>query len=170
MIMAEQFWATVDKSGDCWIWQGPRNPEGYGRRAHVYAHRLAYELSKGEIPEKFVIDHLCCNPPCVNPDHLEAVTHGENLRRGRQRSPQILCKRGHDLNAWGRMTKDGRRDCRLCQKERRKNPTPEQRELARQRGRRYSARKWAAMTPEQRVARAASRRAERARAKAETPT
>lgn len=70
----------------CHIWQGAKCPHGYGRvnieNRTRQAHRVAYERGVGPIPEGLVIDHLCRVPSCVNPDHLEAVTHWENLRRG----------------------------------------------------------------------------------------
>lgn len=80
---------AVDEDG-CWIWQGARQPEGYGRikvRGRMdMAHRLAYRLAKGAIPAFFQIDHLCFTPSCVNPDHLEAVTAAENVSRSVLRS------------------------------------------------------------------------------------
>lgn len=79
----ERFWAKVDKSGDCWIWQGAtRNSQGYGAfkaTAKTWpAHRYSYVLANGSIPDGLVIDHACHNPPCVNPDHLRAVTVSQN--------------------------------------------------------------------------------------------
>lgn len=80
----------------CWQWQGCTNGTGYGQISldakMRYAHRLAYELMVGPIPEGLVIDHLCRNKGCVNPDHLEAVTtEVNNARRvytGRYASPR----------------------------------------------------------------------------------
>lgn len=70
-----RFWQKVDKSGSCWIWTGAHVPKGYGQfavnRRPVYAHRFAYELHHGAIPDGMQIDHLCRTPACVNPDHLE---------------------------------------------------------------------------------------------------
>lgn len=70
----------------CWIWSGYRYPRGYGKACfggrYVSAHRLSYVVNKGPIPEGLVIDHLCRNILCVNPDHLEAVTMRENVLRG----------------------------------------------------------------------------------------
>ncbi len=75
----------------CHLWTATGVPKGYGMfrvtnpRRHVYAHRYAYERARGPIPDGHHIDHLCNNPRCVNPDHLEAVTAAENNRRCVQR-------------------------------------------------------------------------------------
>jgi hypothetical protein len=78
----------VSEETGCWEWQRARDPLGYGRlRANggtVLAHRFVYEEQRGPIPENLSLDHLSRNPSCVNPDHLEPVTHAENLRRGRE--------------------------------------------------------------------------------------
>lgn len=82
--LAIRIWRFVDKTDGCWIWTGARNPQGYGQvrldsQRKGPAHRAMYELLVGPIPEGLVIDHLCSNPPCVNPDHLEPVTQRVNL-------------------------------------------------------------------------------------------
>ena len=77
------FWPKIDKSGDCWEWLGVKVRGGYGRIGSrgrtLQAHRVAYELCVGPIPEGLVIDHMCHNPSCVNPEHLRAVTQKQNL-------------------------------------------------------------------------------------------
>jgi len=87
-----RFWPKVKKTKRCWIWTGTRFPNGYGcfkiNKKSVGAHRVAYELQKGPIPSGLTIDHLCCNKLCVNPNHLEAVTLGENRRRYYRRKLQ----------------------------------------------------------------------------------
>lgn len=83
-----RFWAKVAVSDGCWLWTGATNERGYGHIVRagrfVQAHRAAYELAGGEIPEGLVLDHLCREPRCVRPSHLEPVTHRENLARGRR--------------------------------------------------------------------------------------
>lgn len=77
----------VDKKTGCWVWQRSRDKLGYGRVGRsVYgeylAHRAVFQLYKGDIPKGLCLDHLCRNPSCVNPDHLEPVTQAVNNFRG----------------------------------------------------------------------------------------
>jgi len=83
----ERFWPKVEKRGpdECWLWLAGR-ADGYGMfrldsQTPIRAHRFAYQTVIGPIPAGFTIDHLCRNPLCVNPAHMEAVTRSENIRR-----------------------------------------------------------------------------------------
>jgi hypothetical protein len=80
---------------------------------------VSYETFVGPIPDGLTIDHLCCNPPCINPEHLEVVTMRENLRRGRSpvgvNARRTHCLHGHafdERNTW--ICKEGKRHCREC--------------------------------------------------------
>lgn len=122
MSRAIDFWARVDADGDCWLWIGAIDGDGYGtctvRRAKARAHRVAYELLVGPIPAGLTIDHLCRVRHCVNPDHLEPVTNRENVQRG-ARLRGSHCKWGHRKDAANTLlqrTASGgiRRQCRTC--------------------------------------------------------
>lgn len=82
----ERFWSYVEVTPYCWYWKGSINNCGYGQGKSVWAniipaHRTAYTLDKGAIPQGMQLDHLCSNRKCVNPQHLESVTKRENARR-----------------------------------------------------------------------------------------
>lgn len=110
--------------GDCWLWQGSTT-NGYGyisidnRRKRV--HRVVWEGLIGSIPDKMVIDHLCRVPNCVNPDHLDVVTHAVNIQRGSdggRNHPQrrkTVCPQGHTYTGTNNR---GERICRTCITER----------------------------------------------------
>ena len=81
--METKFLRKVDKTETCWNWTGRLDIGGYGRFSRgsghwTKAHRTAYELYKGPIPEGLVVRHMCNNRKCVNPDHLEVGTHKDN--------------------------------------------------------------------------------------------
>ncbi len=130
--LSDRFWPKVDVRGwdECWPWTASSNGRGYGqinvksdgRWRHVYAHRVAYELLVGPIPEGLTLDNVvawgCTTTLCCNPLHLEAVTHAENVKRGESgqyNTRKTHCPSGHpydDQNTY--VTPRGRRLCRTC--------------------------------------------------------
>src|SRR3990167_11268090 len=84
MIDSSAFWSRVRVSPDCWIWTGTIYSTGYGivwNRGHREgAHRVAYALSIGAIPDGMFVCHHCDTPACVRPDHLFLGTHDDNMR------------------------------------------------------------------------------------------
>lgn len=85
-----------DPVSGCWNFTGTVTPNGYGNvygghrgASPIKAHRYFYEHMVGEIPDGMVIDHLCRNTLCVNPEHLEPVTQSENVLRGARWNPEL---------------------------------------------------------------------------------
>lgn len=128
-----RFWRKVEKAeGGCWNWIGGRAHQ-YGifrlhntqvKRAHV----VSYELVVGAIPDGKELDHVCRNTLCVNPAHLEAVSHAENIRRGlrgRLHAQPETCKNGHALRGKNLIMRRERVSeetqvrwrCRLCERD-----------------------------------------------------
>ena len=109
---------VVDPVTGCWVWQGG-HANGYARFSHGgikdQAHRVSHMAFIGPIPANFEIDHVkergCTHLDCVNPDHLEAVTHAENMRRiGQDRTH---CKHGHPYI----IRANGKKVCNVCNRE-----------------------------------------------------
>ena len=130
---SERFWAKVSKEGPvstwaphldrCWIWTaasgGHKGNYGvfYDGERQTYAHRWAWESVNGQIPEGLTIDHLCRTTRCVNPEHLDPVTIGENVRRYSQTITQ--CVQGHAYDKENTyIAPNGRRNCRACDRQR----------------------------------------------------
>ena len=110
---------------ECWEWTGAKTGLGYGNfyvaGRTVRAHRFVYEAARGAIPDGLVLDHLCRNPKCVNPAHLEPVTQRENILRGASdissRATRTHCKRGHALAGENlQISKLGHRQCAECKR------------------------------------------------------
>lgn len=123
-------------TGSCWEWQGYRH-SGYGQvwweGRTSQAHRVVYELLVGPIPEGLTLDHLCRNPPCCNPEHLDPVTGRVNILRG-QGPPAVnarrtYCVNGHPLEG-ANLRIAGRRSerrCRSCERDKKREWARKQR-------------------------------------------
>jgi len=128
--LPERLWRKTELSdSECWEWQGWRGTWGHGyisvgsakdgTNRLVLVHRLAYETLVGPIPEGLEIDHLCRNPCCLNPSHLQPVTHRENLDRSpfawwHKRRALTHCPQGHPYDAQNTIWRYDHRYCRAC--------------------------------------------------------
>lgn len=120
--------ACTNAAESCWLWSGSRTNNGYGvlswrdpgrKGRSMAAHRFAYRLLVGEIPQGLELDHLCRVRDCVNPAHLEPVTRDENMRRAGARpwwSKISRCKRGHEMTPENTYVRpdNGHRQCVAC--------------------------------------------------------
>lgn len=119
----ERFWEKVAVTDGCWEWTASRQANGYGQfwrggGVKIVAHRLAWELTNGPVPDGMQLDHLCRNRGCCNPSHLEVVTPRENTLRSPINPAAINarkthCPAGHPFDA---RTKNGRRMCLRCRR------------------------------------------------------
>jgi hypothetical protein len=116
----ERYEKRIDKTDTCWLWTGSKHRLGYGRinvgKGKIRsAHVVVYEIHIGLVPEGLELDHLCRVRNCVNPDHLEPVTHEENIARATPFWYKTHCPRGHEHNEKNTyINPKGRRICRTC--------------------------------------------------------
>lgn len=125
MRWPDRFWAKVNKTETCWLWTAQIEASGYGIASlhgkNNKAHRVAWEMEHGPIPEGLTIDHLCRVRPCVNPAHMELVTSSENVLRGEgvfvRNSRKTHCVRGHEFTPENTyLASNGGRNCRECRR------------------------------------------------------
>lgn len=127
----ERFLRKVTIGESCWEWTGSKDIKGYGQFRHEgktqRAHRVAYLLWVGDIPDGLTIDHLCRNTSCVNTAHMELVTPLENFNRGTKGSAggrvnalKTHCKRGHPYDEANTYRYGPSRYCKACHNERRR--------------------------------------------------
>lgn len=129
--------ASID---GCWPWKGAAVSRNRGRIGKdgrdQYVHKLIWEMLNGPVPNGLELDHLCLNPNCVNPRHLEAVTHQENMRRADLQTHNAIaarthCPKGHEYtpeNTYRPSTHPNHRYCRTCQRDRRDNSALQRRD------------------------------------------
>ncbi len=127
----KRFWVKVKKTDNCWEWISGLNHYGYGQFTFnnypIGAHRFSFYLKHNYFPD-IDIDHLCRNRKCVNPEHLEAVSHKENMRRGLTNVGGVnfrktQCKNGHKFtedNLYRRKENLSWRICKKCTRLRQK--------------------------------------------------
>ncbi len=122
-----RFLNKIDFTDTCWLWTACCLRDGYGQfrvssTKKMRAHRFSYEWFVGPIPEGLEIDHLCRTLLCVRPDHLEVVTHIENMRRGIKgdkglhESIKTHCPKNHEYSVENTYTHGGKRYCKECDK------------------------------------------------------
>jgi hypothetical protein len=105
MDIIGRFKSKVLIVNECWIWKASKLKNGYGlftdeNGKTVTAHRWSYHKFVGDIPSGLVIDHICRNPSCVNPNHLQAISQSNNIKRSllvKARSARTHCKNGHEF-------------------------------------------------------------------------
>ena len=115
-----RFFENIVIHEGCWNFSCALDKKGYARFRNengikVFVHRYSYELFIGIIPDGLVIDHLCRNRNCCNPEHLEAVTNAENIRRGTQGQYQKMktsCPMGHEYTTLNTYINNGKRSCK----------------------------------------------------------
>jgi hypothetical protein len=140
--LEQRLWEKIDirHNDECWPWTGAKDKHGYGRIQVMtngkwgtqLAHRVAYKLIKGDIPDDLGLCHRCDNPPCCNPEHHFPGTQADNMAdcavKGRTKGGEVHakkthCKRGHEYTEENTYRPPGKNErwCRTCQREHSRN-------------------------------------------------
>lgn len=141
----ERFFDRVffEPNTGCWLFDGSQSPDGYAYfyvadRKMKVAHKFLYEREVEPVPDGMELDHLCLVRCCVNPQHLEVVTHAENVRRAQVRNynrNKTHCRRGHPYSGYNlTVTSNGERSCKTCRRD----------DMRRSRAKKKGAEKWSA--------------------------
>lgn len=120
----DRFWSKAEWQGDCLVWNAAHNVEGYGRfhyeKKFWMAHRLAYQIKFGDIPNGMQVLHMCDNPPCINVNHLFLGDNADNVadkvsKERQARNYKTHCKNGHEYTEENTFVrKQGWKECRTC--------------------------------------------------------
>lgn len=127
-----EYLSMPEPNSGCWIWMGSLDHNGYGkagayingvREKESLAHRFSYREFVGAIPHGMHVDHICRNRACVNPQHLQVLSHLENIRRadcssGHRNTKKTHCPKGHEYSEDNTIIEKGKnrpwRKCRIC--------------------------------------------------------
>lgn len=116
MALPPRFWLKAVEEGDCWVWIAALDTKGRGSYwqggGMRSAYKVAYVDKYGPVPDGLELDHVCGQPRCVRPDHLEPVTHRENCIRANP--PKTHCPHGHALEGVNVFHDGQSRKCRQC--------------------------------------------------------
>jgi hypothetical protein len=115
--LAERFWEKVEKTDGCWLWAGSKRKTGYGSfsvgpSVSEGAHRVAYRLAFGPVPDGCFVLHRCDNPQCVRPDHLFLGSHLDNMADMRAKGRQPKPDHHGEKNATAKLTESAVREIR----------------------------------------------------------
>ena len=117
------FYSYVDRDTGCWEWTSTKNQKGYPRmkidKVMCGAHRVSYEMFTGPLIDELEMDHICENRGCINPAHIQQISHGDNIRNGARwrHKKDNHCIHGHKYTEENTQIRaDGRKRCATCRR------------------------------------------------------